>query len=90
MTTPQKIYVAGHRDIVGSAIVRQLQAMDCKVAGAPRNDGKGAVIASEARQSMPAANIITRNHADRTLPTKPLFKNFLRPKSPKMFFWRRG
>ena len=54
MMTPQpKIYVAGHRGMVGSAIVRQLQAMDCHVAGAPRNDGKGAVIASAARQSIP-------------------------------------
>ena len=75
MTPQPKIYVAGHRGMVGSAIVRQLQAMDCHVAGAPcndgyamdchvagapRNDGKGAVIASEARQSIPAANIVTR------------------------------
>jgi len=53
MTPQPKIYVAGHRGMVGSAIVRQLQAIDCHVAGAPRNDGKGAVIASAARQSIP-------------------------------------
>ena len=61
MTPQPKIYVAGHRGMVGSAIVRQLRAIDCHVAGAPRNDGKGAVIASEARQSMPAAS--SRIHA---------------------------
>jgi nucleoside-diphosphate-sugar epimerase len=52
MTSTPKIYVAGHCGMVGSAIVRQLQAMGCHVVGAPRNDGKGAVVASAARQSM--------------------------------------
>lgn len=58
-TTAPKIYVAGHRGMVGSAIVRALQAMDCHVAGAPRNDvpdvtaRRSGVISSEARQSMP-------------------------------------
>jgi hypothetical protein len=30
------------------------EEMDCRVAGTPRNDGVMAVIASEARQSMPS------------------------------------
>ena len=65
MTQPTpKIYVAGHRGMVGSAIVRALTAEDCRVAGAPRNDDNRAVIASEARQSMPPASIITRTHAN--------------------------
>lgn len=38
MSISPKIYVAGHRGMVDSAIVRQLQAMDCHVADAPRND----------------------------------------------------
>ena len=56
MSTSPRIYVAGHRGMVGSAIVRQLQVMDCHVADAPRND-ELTVIASEARQSMPPATI---------------------------------
>ena len=63
MTQQPKIYVAGHRGMVGSAIVRALQDMDCRVANAPRNDGTGialpvAVIASEARQSMTSEPVI--------------------------------
>ena len=71
MTNRFKIYVAGHRGMVGSAIVRQRQALGCHIAGAPRNDAERAVIASEmaviaseARQSMPPADIITRTHAE--------------------------
>lgn len=34
--TDQRIYVAGHRGMVGAAIVRRLQAEDCEILTAPR------------------------------------------------------
>jgi len=37
MSTPQKIYVAGHRGMVGSAIVRQLQSIDFVIPGLTRD-----------------------------------------------------
>jgi hypothetical protein len=52
MTPTPKIYASDHLGMVCSHIAYQLQAMGCHVSGASRIDGYGAVIASEARQSM--------------------------------------
>ncbi|PJB40968.1 MAG: hypothetical protein CO105_15005, partial [Comamonadaceae bacterium CG_4_9_14_3_um_filter_60_33] len=75
-----KIYVAGHRGMVGSAIVRTLQAMGCHVAGASRNDET--VIASEARQSMPPATLITRTHAELDLTNQAAVQAFFKQEKP--------
>ena len=82
--------------MVGSAIVRQLQAMDCQVAGAPRNDGNGAVHCKkpltageawqEARQSMPAAIIITRTHAELDLTNQAAVQAFFEAEKPDQVY----
>lgn len=61
--TPQRIFVAGHRGMVGSAIVRHLTP----------------VIASEARQSIPlnpAPTIVTRTHAELDLTDQQAVRHF--------------
>ena len=99
---PARIYVAGHRGMVGSAIVRQIQALDCHVAGAPRNDAERAVIASEAWQSMPpesvdchvagaprnddSAVIITRTHAELDLCDQAAVNAFFAQEQPTQVY----
>ena len=61
MTRRLKIYVAGHRGMVGSAIVRQLQALDCHVAGAPRNDAERAVIITRTHTELELTNQATQS-----------------------------
>ncbi|MBK5205300.1 MAG: NAD-dependent epimerase/dehydratase family protein, partial [Polaromonas sp.] len=64
MSKPLRIYVAGHRGMVGSAIVRHLT--------------QPPVIASEARQSMPAPapTLITRTHAELDLTDQQAVRQF--------------
>ncbi len=71
MSQEPKIYVAGHRGMVVSAIVRHLQ--NSVIAPGP-------VIASEARQSTP--QIITRTHAELDLTNQAAVQVFV-AKSPK-------
>ena len=58
--------------MVGSAIVRQLQAMDCHVAGAPRND-------------VPAV-IITRTHAELDLTNQAAVNAFFAQEKPTQVY----
>ncbi|MCM2341742.1 GDP-L-fucose synthase [Rhodoferax sp.] len=71
MSNTQKIYVAGHRGMVGSAIVRTLQAMDCHVADAPRNDG---------------GVIITRTHAELDLCNQAAVNAFFAQENPTQVY----
>ena len=90
-TKPPTIYVAGHRGMVGSAIVRHLTAeadMDCRASLAmTKGDrhttlamaGVEAVIASDARQSMPLSpppTIITRTHDQLDLTDQQAVRHF--------------
>jgi GDP-L-fucose synthase len=67
--TPQapKIYVAGHRGMVGSAIVRHLQSLSC---------GSGA----------PAANVITRTHAELDLTNQAAVQAFFAQENPDQVY----
>lgn len=80
MTHRSKIYVAGHCGMVDSAIVRQPKALGCSIADAPRNGGENAVIASEARKSMPpnSVAIITSTHAELDLTNRVVAKEFFK------------
>ena len=72
MSNTQKIYIAGHCGMVGSAIVRQLKALDCHVAGAPRND-------------VPAV-IITRTHAELDLTNQTAVNEFFKQEQPTQVY----
>jgi len=84
MSQENKIYVAGHRGMVGSAIVRQLQSMDCHVV-LPRNDDTS-VIASEARQSMPPFTLVTRTHAELDLTNQAAVQAFFAAEKPTQVY----
>jgi len=58
--------------MVGSAIVRQLKALDCHVAGAPRND-------------VPAV-IITRTHAELDLTNQAAVNEFFKQEQPTQVY----
>ena len=79
-----KIYVAGHRGMVGSAIVRQLQSMDCHVVP-PRNDDTS-VNASEARQSMAPFTLVTRTHAKLDLTNQAAVQAFFAAEKPTQVY----
>jgi GDP-L-fucose synthase len=67
--TPQapKIYVAGHRGMVGSAILRHLQSLP---------SGSGA----------PAANVITRTHAELDLTNQAAVQTFFAQEKPEQVY----
>ena len=67
-----KIYVAGHRGMVGSAIVRQLQSTPCW-SGAPA-------------ANPPAANIITRTHAELDLTNQSAVNDFFAQEKPSQVY----
>jgi GDP-L-fucose synthase len=71
MSQQAKIYVAGHRGMVGSAIVKHLQSN---------------VIASDARQSMPPAIIITRTHAELDLTNQAAVQAFFKQEKPSQVY----
>jgi GDP-L-fucose synthase len=85
MTPHPKIYVAGHRGMVGSAIVRALQAMDFRVAGAPRNNEENAVIAKCGNRA-PLATVITRTHAELDLLDQQATVTFFELEKPEYVF----
>ena len=70
MMFAQRIYVAGHRGMVGSAILRQLQAMDCHVVP-PRHDG---------------GVIITRTHAELDLCNQAAVQAFFAQEKPTQVY----
>lgn len=70
MTQAEKIYIAGHRGMVGSAVVRALSS----------------VIASEARQSMPPPNIVTRTHAELDLTDQAAVRAFFEAEKPAQVY----
>jgi GDP-L-fucose synthase len=67
MSRPQKIYVAGHRGMVGSAIVRQLRSLSC-ASGAP------------------AANVLTRTHAELDLTHQAAVQAFFETEKPDQVY----
>jgi GDP-L-fucose synthase len=67
MSRPQKIYVAGHRGMVGSAIVRQLRSLSC-ASGAP------------------AANVLTRRHAELDLTHQAAVQAFFETEKPDQVY----
>jgi GDP-L-fucose synthase len=67
MSRPQKIYVAGHRGMVGSAIVRQLRSLSC-ASGAP------------------AANVLTRTHAELDLTHQAAVQAFFAQEKPDQVY----
>jgi GDP-L-fucose synthase len=67
MSQEPKIYVAGHRGMVGSAIIRQLQSLPC---------GSGA----------PAANVITRTHAELDLTNQAAVQAFFAQEKPDQVY----
>jgi GDP-L-fucose synthase len=67
MNEQNKIYVAGHRGMVGSAIVRQLQSFHC-VSG------------------VPAANVITRTHAELDLTNQAAVQAFFAQEKPDQVY----
>ena len=67
MSQGPKIYVAGHRGMVGSAIIRQLQSLSC---------GSGA----------PAANVITRTHAELDLTNQAAVQAFFAQEKPDQVY----
>jgi GDP-L-fucose synthase len=67
MSQPLKIYVAGHRGMVGSAIVRQLRSLPC---------GSGA----------PAANVLTRTHAELDLTNQAAVQAFFAQEKPDQVY----
>jgi UDP-glucose 4-epimerase len=79
MSQQAKIYVAGHRGMVGSAIVRRLQK-GAVIASRPF------VIASEARQSTPPAIIITRTHAELDLTNQAAVQAFFKQEKPSQVY----
>ena len=89
MSRPPKIYVAGHRGMVGSTIVRRLQSVDGHVAGAPGNEespplAQAAGNASQAEQSAP--QIITRTHAELDLTHQAAVQAFFAAEQPDQVY----
>ena len=73
MSNVQKIYVAGHRGMVGSAIVRQLQALDSVITGSDP-------------QSMSAVTILTRTHAELDLTNQSDVQKFFKQEKPTLVY----
>ena len=84
MTLTPQIYVAGHRGMVGSAIIRALTAMDCRVV--PPRNGANSVIASEALQSTSSIQIITRTHAELDLTNQAAVRAFFEAERPTQVY----
>lgn len=70
MTTPPKIYVAGHQGMVGSAIVRVLKSMDCRAAHAMTSE----------------PNIITRTHDELDLTNQAAVEAFFQQEKPDQVY----
>jgi GDP-L-fucose synthase len=71
-STPPKIYVAGHRGMVGSAIVRVLQSRHCEEGDSPT------------RQS--SVDIITRTHAELDLTSQAQVNTFFEQEKPDQVY----
>ena len=84
-TKTPKIHIAGHRGMVGSAIVRHLQAMDCHASLAMTADTslRGA---SATPQSMPSANIVTRTHPELDLTNQAAVRAFFETEKPDQVY----
>ena len=87
MPSQAKIYVAGHQGMVGSAIVRQLQALDFVmpdshevIPGLTRDPW----IADQVRNDKPV--IITRTHAELDLSNQAAVQEFFRQEKPTQVY----
>jgi GDP-L-fucose synthase len=69
---PLKIYVAGHRGMVGAAIVRELQARHCEEGASPT------------RQSI--IEIITCTHAELDLTNQAAVREFFQTEKPDQVY----
>jgi GDP-L-fucose synthase len=73
MTKDDKIYVAGHRGLVGSALVRRLTSPPPVGAGRTRDDG-------------PYPNLVTRTHAELDLTDQQAVESFFAAEKPDYVF----
>ncbi len=80
MNNVPKIYVAGHRGMVGSAIVRQLQSIGSVIPGLTRNPW----IADQVRNDKPF--IITRTHAELDLTNQSAVNEFFKQETPTQVY----
>ena len=79
----RRVYVAGHRGMVGSALLRRLDAIDCKIITAPREqvdlcDGQAVVsFLAEAKPEVVivAAAKVGGIHANNTYPAEFIYQN---------------
>jgi len=76
MQSNAKIYIAGHRGLVGSALMRRLQT--------PSPTGRGA--GSEGGYPGPYTNIITRTHAELDLTDQQAVRAFFDQEKPEYVF----
>jgi len=76
---PLKIYVAGHRGMVGAAIVRELQARHCEEGASPTRQS---TVDRHAALAMTGVEIITRTHAELDLTNQAQSVNSFKPKNP--------
>jgi len=93
VNSSEKIYVAGHRGMVGSAIVRVLQsASPCGSSAAATNEHQQP--SSRGRDSYrdcgssaaPAANVISRSHAELDLCNQAAVNEFFRTEKPTQVY----
>ncbi|KAF0188965.1 MAG: GDP-L-fucose [Desulfobulbaceae bacterium] len=73
MQADSKIYLAGHRGLVGSALLRRLQAFS-------RGDGRGE------KKCVPYTNIITRTHTELDLTNQAAVEYFFAQEKPEYVF----
>lgn len=77
MNKDSKIYIAGHRGLVGSALMRRLQTPS-PLAGEGRGEGGG--------YPGPYTNIITRTHAELDLTDQQEVRAFFENEKPEYAF----
>ncbi len=75
MTATPKIYIAGHRGMVGSAIIRQLKTLPSPASGGGAG-GEGAL----------PPNIITRTHAELDLTNQAAVRAFFEAEKPDQVY----
>jgi GDP-L-fucose synthase len=77
MNSGDKIYIAGHRGLVGSALMRRLTNSPSALAGEGRGEG--------AYQG-PYSNLLTRTHAELDLTSQAAVENFFAEEKPDYVF----
>ncbi|MDO9105911.1 MAG: GDP-L-fucose synthase [Methylovulum sp.] len=84
MNKDSKIYIAGHRSLVGSALMRRLQTPAASTPSPLAGEGWGE--GESERGNTPYTNIITRTHAELDLTDQHAVRAFFEKEKPEYVF----